>query len=264
MARLKHGKRARKVLTYFRAAHGFRPPFDVLLDGTAIQASINHGVDLSDALAKMLCDRVRLHVPRAVVAELHALGRNFAAAAKVARRLRVLDIATPTGKTAAADALLELVAGGNPERRFVLTEDPALRMQLSSLDAVPLIRFARGGRLLLEAPGRHGSLGMGAASDDSGGSLSAATEKPQKRPRADEPASAAGPLGVAQRAEEPARKRKRLKEPNPLSIKKKRRPQPPPAQRQHPQTPANSTEGDGKLKRRKRRHRGGSDMVGAA
>lgn len=234
MSRLKHGKRTRKLLTYFRAAHGFRPPFDVLLDGTAIQAGLNHGVELTEVLAKVLCEKVRLHVPRAVVAELHALGRDFSAAAKFSRRLKVLDSAAPTGKAAAADALVALVANGNPQRRFVLTEDPALRERLSACDAVPLLRFVRGGRVILEAPGKLG----GGADDDkeedhdhdthrgTSGIADGAAATKNKRPRPDDTvrSTSAAAASASEAAAQPPKKRRKFKEPNPLSVKKKKKP----------------------------------------
>ena len=89
--RLKRVKRARKIVSFFRSAHGFKPPYDVLLDGTAIQAALNNNLALPDALPKVLGGKVRLLVPRAVVAELHVLGRKFAAAARIARRLKVVN-----------------------------------------------------------------------------------------------------------------------------------------------------------------------------
>lgn len=139
--KLKRAKRARKILSFLRSAHGFKPPFDVLVDGTAIQASLNHGVALPDALPKVLGGNVRLLVPRAVVAELHVLGRKFAAAAKTARRLKVID--DDAAAASAADALVALVADGNARRRFVMTEDTDVRQRLAQLPAVPLLRFAR-------------------------------------------------------------------------------------------------------------------------
>ena len=219
--RLKNHKQSRKLLTYFRATHGFRPPFDVLIDGTAIQACINHGVGPMDALTRMLGDRVRISVPRAAVAELHALGRKFAAASKVARRLKIVDADTPTGKTATADAVAALVDGGNPQRYFVLTEDPELRERLGAHVAVPQLRFARGGRLVLEAPGRRGESSHG---NDFAAPAKEAASKPRSQSLA-VPAPAATESEMVLQPEAP-RKRKRSNEPNPLSVKKKKKTKP--------------------------------------
>ena len=49
---------ARRLLSFLASAHGFKPPFDVLLDSTAIQASLIHGVTLEEA-KKLLGEKVR-------------------------------------------------------------------------------------------------------------------------------------------------------------------------------------------------------------
>ena len=249
--KLKRVKRARKIVAFFRAAHKFKPPFDVLLDGTAIQASIVHEVSLADALAKVLgveAAKVRLLVPRAVVAELHVLGRKFAAAAKVARRLRVVnDEAASSGS--ASDAIVALVAGGNPRHRFVMTEDTELRDRLAALPGVPLLRFARA-QIVVELPGGRGAQAQvddhaaTAAASAAGGSSDGGGGK--KRAAAPSDADGAAP---------PAKKRRGVKEPNPLSCKKKKKT--PPASL--PASASVEGGGDGKRKRRRRKKAGAAD-----
>ena len=189
---------ARRLLSFLASAHGFKPPFDVLLDSTAIQASLIHGVTLEEAVKKLLGEKVRLLVPRMVVAELHALGRKFAAAAKIARRLDIMD--DPAGgATSAIEALINLVAGGNAKRRFIFSEDPEVKQELADIAGVPLLRFARS-QLIVELPGGH-----------------AATSN------ASEPVAAAEPPPAAAAEATTTKKRKHVKEPNPLSRKKKRK-----------------------------------------
>ena len=192
---------ARRLLSFLASAHGFKPPFDVLLDSTAIQASLIHGVTLEEAVKKLLGEKVRLLVPRMVVAELHALGRKFAAAAKIARRLDIMD--DPAGgATSAIEALINLVAGGNAKRRFIFSEDPEVKQELADIAGVPLLRFARS-QLIVELPGGH------AATSNAAEPAAAAAEPPP-------PAAAAAEATTT-------KKRKHVKEPNPLSRKKKRK-----------------------------------------
>ena len=246
--KLKRLKRARKIVAYFQAAHGFKAPFNVLLDGTAIQASLANEVDLSVALPKVLSGAVNLLVPRAVVAELHVLGRNFAAAAKVARRLKIInDEAANSGS--AADALVALVSGGNQRCRFVMTEDAELRERLAGLPGVPLLRFARG-LIIIELPGGRGMQAEAPAAPSSGSGADASrgggSEAPRPPPRA------------ADAAPEPAaKKRKRIKEPNPLSCKKKKKEPPPPRG-----SGASEEASEGKRVRRKRRGGGSARSEG--
>jgi rRNA-processing protein FCF1 len=257
-------KRARKLLTYYRAVHHFRPPYEVILDGTAIMASLHHGVALDDLCGKVLQnERFRLLVPRSVVAELHALGRPAAAAAKLARRLKVIDAPESAGpKAAAAEELVALVAGGNPAHRFVLTEDPALRERLAQYEAVPLLRFNREGRLLLEAPGRGYGHGWHPDGKDGTPARESVARMGQAAGRvAVKAATLAASSAVttsnaallqedAAKAPAPSRKRK-MNEPNPLSVKKKKKSSPPRIVGGHTQPSIDS--GSSKPKRRRRR-----------
>jgi len=233
--RLKRAKRARKIISFFRSAHGFKPPFDVLLDGTAIQASINHNVMLAEELPKILGGRCNLLVPRAIVAELHVLGRKFAAAAKIARRLKVVDGDNDKSSTSSASsALLDLVADGNARRRFVMTEDPELRDQLAALRVVPLLRFARA-QIVLELPGGRAQAQVQAA--------------PSAAPTASPEAGAATSANSGA-AESSAKKRKRFKEPNPLSVKKKQR-KTTPSSNERQSAGASNADGEGAEARKK-------------
>ena len=234
--RLKRIKRTRKILGFFRSAHGFKPPFDVVVDGTAIQTALNLNVSLPEALAKLLGGKVRLQVPKAVVAELHALGRPFAAAAKAARRLKVLASTEggSSGIGGAAESLLALVVDGNPLHRFVMTEDASVRQQLSELPSVPLLRFARS-QLVLELPG--GRAAHPAAAEDGGGLSTSGVG---------EASSSAGASGD----DAAPKKRKRQKQPNPLSCKKKKTTTKAPDAQSH--APQESAAASG-IRRKKRR-----------
>lgn len=173
--RLKQQRNARRRLAFYRATYGFRPPFKVLLDGTAVQTSINLKMNLkeevchvlSDAkpshvassllkhfphgkqLSKMLGSNMRMFVPKAVIKELEALGKGYETAVKVARQLKVLPSNGST--SSASEALLGLIGKTNPEKYCVLTEDPSLQNELSHMLGVPLLRFARQ-KLVLAIP----------------------------------------------------------------------------------------------------------------
>lgn len=97
----------------------------------------------------MLGGAAQLVVPRPVVRELELLGKEFAAAAKLAKRLKLLP-ASATGGSA-VEAILQLVRSNGEHKLCVLTEDPALQRELSRIPGVPLLRFARE-KLILSAP----------------------------------------------------------------------------------------------------------------
>ena len=232
--RLAKARKSRKHLNFYRAAHGFRPPFTVLVDGTALQTALNVGLWLQDELPKLLGGRVEIVVTRAVVAELRALGKEFAAAAAAAQKLKYL---ASDGEGSALESVLALVQNGNPQHLFVLTEDKKMQQRVASIAGVPLMRFARD-RLMLEAPCR------------AEGAAAASTEPVPKAARGKEGARAvvaASTVAEGKRApgaqQPPAGKK--LKAPNPLSCKKKKKQEPAAA----PAQP----------RKRKRKRKGGDD-----
>ena len=92
--RISKNRRDRKLLGFYRAVYGIRPPFTVVVDGTALQTSVNLQLDLKTELPKLLGGNVRLFVTPAVVAELRALGKEVKVATSMAKRLPKLRVGT--------------------------------------------------------------------------------------------------------------------------------------------------------------------------
>ena len=217
--RLQKARKSRKHLNFYRAAHGFRPPFTVLVDSTALQTALNVNLWLQTELPKLLGGRCEIVVTRAVVAELRALGKDFAAAAAQAQKLQYL---ASDNSDSALESVLALVQNGNPQRLFVLTEDKKMQRRLASIPGVPLLRFARD-RLMLEAPCR------GQAEPE---------PVPQSAPKAGKAGDGTGAASAPERQRVPAKPgkqqpppRKKRKGPNPLSCMKKKRVEPPAARK---------------------------------
>ena len=238
--RLAKARKSRKHLNFYRAAHGFRPPFTVLVDGTALQTALNVEVWLQDELPKLLGGRCEIVVTRAVVAELRALGKDFAAAAAQAQKLQYL---ASENSDSALESVLALVQNGNPQHLFVLTEDKKMQLRVASIPGVPLLRFARD-RLMLEAPCRGEAepkpVPRSAPKAGKGGEGARAAPAPEGQ-------RAPGKPGVQQ---PPARKK--LKGVNPLSCKKKKK-------REEPTAAAQKAGDEASSRKRKRRKRTAGD-----
>ena len=129
--RLKQVRRSRKFLNFYRAAYGFKPPYHILLDGTAIQTSINTGMEIEKEIRKLLGAPVKIFVTRAVIAELHALGKKFASAARACHKFKILNV-PGSAPSEAAESFLQALAEGNPRNLFAFTEDASI--QVSQLE----------------------------------------------------------------------------------------------------------------------------------
>ena len=202
--RLKKVRNARRRLSFYRATYGIIAPFSVLVDGTAVQTSINLKVKLEDEVPKVLGGRAQLLVPTAVISELKGLGKEYADAEKIARQLEPLVTEETNKPQTAAEALLSLVAGGNAQHYCVLTEDPTLQRRLAKMPGVPLLRFARE-RIIVEAPAERT-----ADQENAARSRPSPTAIPGAAPA---PASERPTLNKSRKSKQ--------KQPNPLSVKKK-------------------------------------------
>lgn len=214
--KLKKARNSRRRLSFYRAAYGFKPPFSVLVDGTAVVTSLNLKVSLEDELPKLLGGKVRLLVPKAVVSELRAFGPRFQEAERLACTFRPLEEDAASTQTA-AETLLGKVGDGNPDRLMVLTEDGGLQRELARVPGVPLLRFARE-RLVLEAPTERTCRDAEARELAPARTDAAPSGTPaQGKGSAAGTASARGVGG----AKPSIKKKRKLKEPNPLSVKRK-------------------------------------------
>lgn len=225
--KLKKLKRARKALTYFRTAYGFRSPYTVFVDGTFVQAAILEKISMRDDLEKLLGGKVSVAVTEDVVSELRGLGEAFSAAAVVARRLQRISLPRLEGESLAA-MIERAVAEGNPAKLLVATQDHALRRRLGLMPGVPTIHLARSAPVLDKPAAR-----------DVDGALNVAPESRALRG-----------MGAQPRLRAPKKPRGQ----NPLSCKKKRRSSDPPHEQsvEEAQGPESSTP-----RKRRRRRRGG-------
>ncbi|KAL1510106.1 hypothetical protein AB1Y20_006438 [Prymnesium parvum] len=229
--RLKTKRAARRRLAFYRAAYHFKPPFRVIVDGTALQTSLNLNVALGDELPSLLGGRAHMLVPKAVVRELEALGKQYEGAAKIARRLKQL----PSVGGSAAEAVLSLVGEGNESKYCVLTEDRALQREVARMPGVPLIRFARE-KLIVASPAERT-----VASPVTVTVASPVTVEVAATEATHPPASRPDPL---------TRRRRGPKQPNPLSVKRKK-PKPAMASGRASAEPGVPKEADGGKRRRR-------------
>ena len=84
--RLKKVRNARRRLAFYRATYGIKAPFRVLVDGTALQTSINLNINLKDEVCTVKLKGLMI-VTTADRADAHCF-LTYAAAAEDAGRAR--------------------------------------------------------------------------------------------------------------------------------------------------------------------------------
>lgn len=171
---MRHGraKQTRRTLQFFERTVGIRAPYNVLIDGTFIIASLKYKIPLQDRLSKLLQQSpYKLFFLSGTLSELHSLKQQtkeshlFDAAIKFLRsnctKLEQTtpssppDDASPTAELSrlAAD-LYRFVAAANESKGtpsyIVASQDEDLLGALRSGVTVPLVRLAHQTVLLLE------------------------------------------------------------------------------------------------------------------
>ena len=71
--KVKRYKRVKNYLTFYKNKFGFRPPFQVLIDGTFCQFALQNKVNISEQLPKYLSEEVKLVTTVCVVEETQRL-----------------------------------------------------------------------------------------------------------------------------------------------------------------------------------------------
>ncbi|KAF3452817.1 hypothetical protein FNV43_RR03250 [Rhamnella rubrinervis] len=149
--RVKKQKRHRKIVRFYTACYGFRPPFKVLCDGTFVHhLLVNRITPADDALSNVLGSPVKLFTTSCVLAELKNLGRSVSESLDAAQQLLTARCNHENRKRADA-CILELISENNPEHFFVATQEYDLRKKSLEMPGVPVI-YALRNALLLEPP----------------------------------------------------------------------------------------------------------------
>lgn len=76
--KIKRYKKAQRIIAFYRNTFGFRPPYQVLIDGTFSQQALKNKVNIAEQIEKYLGDKVKLLTTVCVITETEKLGISFA------------------------------------------------------------------------------------------------------------------------------------------------------------------------------------------
>ena len=72
--KIKRHKHIRKVLTFYNSNFGFKPPYNVLIDGTFCKAALKFKVNISEQLPRYLEAETKMWTTQCVLDECEAFG----------------------------------------------------------------------------------------------------------------------------------------------------------------------------------------------
>lgn len=149
--RLKRTKVYKRAMLMYQHQFGFREPYQVLVDGTLIHASLQNHFPIQDLIPKTLLAPALLVVTPCVIHELGQLGKSFSQSTFTALKKydrRQCRHATPIS---ARECLQSLVADGNPNRYCIASQDQHLRANCRKIPGIPLI-YMNNNVVILEPP----------------------------------------------------------------------------------------------------------------
>jgi len=209
------GKRHKKVekhMDFYERVFGFHKPYQILIDGTFCQASLQNKVNIREQLPSFFGCETKLLTTQCVILETERFGKHTFGAMIIAKTFGIHKCGHEGSPVSATNCLVSMLEKENPNRYVIASQDPDLRKAARAVKGTPIL-FLNRSAPTLERP--SGSTQMAASGiDQSKYKLSI-----YERERLNDLSKAI--LGqVPQKPSEKRRKVKRGK--NPLSCKKKK------------------------------------------
>ncbi|XP_034172471.1 rRNA-processing protein UTP23 homolog [Osmia lignaria lignaria] len=211
-------KKARRNLGFFINNFKFRPPFQVLIDGTFAFAALENKFNIQDQLSKYFQSEMKLLTTPCIILETEKLGsfsKAVSGAMQIVKQYPIHKCGHEKNPITGIKCLQTMVKRNNESRYIVATQDRELQDILRKVPGVPIL-YLHGKAPTLEAPSQanreyaensHKELGMTAWEKQNMKTLKEAA-------------------GMTEQTEIRLKKKKRKGGPNPLScLKKKKKPQ---------------------------------------
>ncbi|KAI9246850.1 Fcf1-domain-containing protein [Sporodiniella umbellata] len=223
----KKQKTIKKTVHNYCLAFGFRPPYQVIVDGEFCRAALEKQIYVKDALPDLLGGLTRTVVTDCILKDIKSKGHDFTSAYVLAQKFDRRKCPHTKDKTqvSAQQCIRDLVSTNNPEHFFVASGDVQLKNAIRKIPGVPVVIVNT----------RKKGLGL---EDMTARTKSAMhhNEIEKVKPLDKETARLKRALlGEEEKTEQTPKKRK-VKGVNPLAMKKKKKVNPPPAPKKNKQS----------------------------
>ncbi|CAK9830915.1 rRNA-processing protein UTP23 homolog [Anthophora retusa] len=152
-------KKARKHLNFFINNFKFRPPFQVLIDGTFAFAALENKFNIQDQLSKYIQSEIKLLTTPCIILETEKLGsfsKAVSGAMQIVKQYPVHKCGHAKHSISGTKCLQSMVGKANSSRYIVATQDRELQDSLRKIPGVPII-YLHGKAPTLEAPSQASS-----------------------------------------------------------------------------------------------------------
>ncbi|RKP11465.1 Fcf1-domain-containing protein, partial [Piptocephalis cylindrospora] len=148
--RLKRQKVYKRLMALYTTGFGFRPPYQILVDGDFVQLALAQTISLRDQLPKVLLAPTKQLSTSCVLAELRKAGEDASGAALMVKRMerRRCQHNPPI---AGSECIASIIDKENKHHYCVASQNAELRDQLRRVPGTPLLYINRA-VLILEPP----------------------------------------------------------------------------------------------------------------
>ncbi|XP_067677735.1 rRNA-processing protein UTP23 homolog [Haliotis asinina] len=205
--KVKRGKHARRILTFYKGNFGFESPYKILVDGTFCKAALSFKVNIAEQVPKYFDSEVKLLTSACVMAECELFGSVLYGPLKVLRQYEVAKCGHKN-PVPASHCLKSLIRKRNKQKYMLATQDPDLTEVSRTKPGIPLLYIAHN-TVTIETPSEASKEKAANAMADKLGPTEY-EHNVLKKLKLDE-------FGE----QEMAKRKKKIKGPNPLSCKSK-------------------------------------------
>ncbi|CEJ02106.1 hypothetical protein RMCBS344292_16123 [Rhizopus microsporus] len=213
----KKQKTIRKTVHSYCVGFGFRPPYQVLLDGEFCRAALEKQVYVKDAIPDLLGGLTL--VTECILQDIKSKGHDYTSALVLAKKFETRKCPHQKEKklVSASECIKDLVSTNNPEHFFLAIGDNQLKNAMRKIPGVPIVIVNT----------RKKGVGLEEMTARSKQALKEREEEKMK-PLDKETARLKRKLEEEENKDKKPIKKKKVKGVNPLAMKKKKKKNPPP------------------------------------
>ncbi|RCI06777.1 Small subunit processome component [Rhizopus stolonifer] len=210
----------KKIIHGYCVGFGFRPPFQVVVDGEFCKKALEKKIYVKDALPDLVGEKTRIVVTECILQDMKDKGHDFTSALILAKKFESRRCPHKDTKVSAYQCIRDLVGTDNKDHFFVASQNPKLRDRMRKIPGVPV----------LYVDVKHQGLGLEPMTDRSKHALKVHEEEKVKPLDKDTARLKRALLEEEAKKKEsaPQHKKRKVKGVNPLAMKKKKKTPPPP------------------------------------
>ncbi|KAG2198059.1 hypothetical protein INT47_011894 [Mucor saturninus] len=129
----------KKIVHAYSVGFGFRPPYQILLDGDFCKAALEKQIYIKDELPVLMTGLTRLVVTDCILQDIKGRGHDFTSAFILAKRFETRRCPHKEKVVSSYDCIRDLVGAENHQHFCVATQNPKLKDRMRKIPGVPLI-----------------------------------------------------------------------------------------------------------------------------